>query len=247
VEKTLNADRESASKVLPGLSSDYTRFAIIGHARTGSNLLLRALRSSPEIEMHGELFAAPNRVIGQGFDKIITHLYGPRPRHFRAVGCKIFYFHLTEPEWSQFYQMREFKIIHILRRNRLRTIISLEIARKTDQWVLTNPEKRLAIEQKRIHLNTQGLIRKLEQIEAWEDLTRQRFKDRDTLEIYYEELVTDFDVIASQVITFVGAKQWDANRVKLEQQNPEPICQLVINFDQVASALANTRWQVCLE
>ena len=36
---------------------DYARFIVLGHARTGSNMLLSMLNSRPELLVHGEVFA----------------------------------------------------------------------------------------------------------------------------------------------------------------------------------------------
>jgi hypothetical protein len=67
------------------------------------------------------------------------------------------------------------------------------------------------------------------------------------LEIYYEDLVDDFDSIALKAIDFVGAKQWNSNRIAYKKQNPEPLPQLISNFDEVREALKDTPWERYLE
>lgn len=230
-----------------GVHTKYTRFAVVGHARTGSNLLLDVFRSSPEVEMFHEIFSADNRVIGQGFNEHINRLYAGYPRCIRAVGCKIFYNHLTNQEWSEFEQHKEFKIIHLIRRNRLRTLVSLAIAFKTDVWLQTNFRKKVPLEKKRVYLDPESLFTQIMQIESWESQTRARFAHRDVLEICYEDLVTDFEAVASEAIGFVGAKRWNPNRIGYKKQNPEPLDQLISNFPEVSHALKNTPWEQYLE
>jgi LPS sulfotransferase NodH len=230
-----------------GVHTQYTRFALIGHARTGSNLLLDVFRSSPEVEMFHEIFSADNRVIGKGFNEGISRLYKEYARCICAVGCKIFYNHLTDEEWTEFERLKEFKIIHLMRHNRLRTIVSLAIAFKTDIWLQTNSRKKLPVEQKRVYLNPEKLIGQISQIAAWESETRNRFAHRDTLEIYYEDLIDNFNSIASNAIRFVGAERWSSNKVAYKKQNPEPLNQLIINFDEVNQVLKNTPWEKYLD
>lgn len=230
-----------------GVHTKYTRFAVVGHARTGSNLLLDVFRSSLEVEMLHEIFSADNRVIGQGFQENINRLYVGYPRCVRAVGCKIFYNHLTDQEWSEFEQRREFKIIHLMRRNRLRTLVSLAIAFKTDIWLQTNFRTKVPLEKKRVYLEPEALFTQFMQIEKWEAQARARFAQRDVLEIYYEDLVGNFDAIASKAVTFVGATRWNPKRIGYRKQNPEPLDQLISNFPEVSGALKNTPFERYLE
>lgn len=226
-----------------GVHTHYTRFALIGHARTGSNLLLDIFRSSPEVEMFHEIFSADNRIIGQGFEDTISCLYKEYARCIRAVGCKIFYNHMTQNEWLEFERLNEFKIIHLMRRNRLQTLVSLAIAFKTDIWQQTNYHRKIPVDRKRVRLEPENLIPQIMQIENWESETRDRFAHRDVLEIYYEDLVNNFDEIAEKAIRFVGAERWNSNRVAYKKQNPESLAQLISNFDEVSEALRNTPWE----
>src|SRR5215208_234320 len=110
------------------------RFAIIGNARTGSNYLLDGLKSSPSIRMYHEIFASHNREVGRDFEKILSTVYQYESKSTKIVGFKVFYNHLTEDEWEEFVAHRDVRVIHLTRQNRLRTVISLEIAFKTGQW-----------------------------------------------------------------------------------------------------------------
>jgi len=247
VHSALKAASLWAMSHASGVHTQYTRFVLIGHARTGSNLLLDVFRSSPEVEMFHEIFSADNRIIGQGFNEGISQLYAEYARCIRAVGCKIFYNHLTNEEWAEFEKLKEFKILHLMRRNRLRTLVSLAIAFKTDIWLQTNSRKKIPVEHKRVYLEPENLIGQINQIETWESETRDRFAHRDTLEIYYENLVDNFNAIASKAIKFVGADRWSSNRVAYKKQNPEPLDQLILNFDEVSHVLKNTPWENYLE
>ena len=110
------------------------RFAIVSNARTGSNYLAGGLKTSPSIRMYHEIFADHNRQIGKDFEKIFSTVFQHESTFTKIVGFKVFYNHLTEDEWQKLMAYKDLKVIHLTRRNRLRTVVSLEIAFKTGQW-----------------------------------------------------------------------------------------------------------------
>jgi LPS sulfotransferase NodH len=218
------------------------RFAIVGNARTGSNFLLDGLKSSPSIRMYHEIFADHNRRVGEDFDRVFSTVFQPEGKSTKLVGFKVFYNHLTEDEWQKFLACREIKIIHLTRRNRLRTVISLEIAFKTGQWTKSGQGNSRELKEKRLVLDPSKLIKRLEQIEEGEAMARIRFRDRQVLEVVYEELVQSPDSVFESVGKYLGVDGIDRNKIRLRRQNPETLQQLIINFDEIEAALRNTRF-----
>lgn len=216
------------------------RFAIVGNARTGSNYLLDGLKSSPSIRMYHEIFSSQYRQVGKDFDKTLSTVYQYEGKAIKLVGFKVFYNHLTHEEWQKFVSCQDMKIIHLTRQNRLRTVISLEIAFKTGQW--TKSGKSSDTKEKRVELEPSKLIRRIEQIEQGEADTRQRFRDRQILEIVYEELVQSPDKVFSSVGRYLGVDGIDPDKIRIKRQNPESLEQLIVNYDEVVSVLRNTRF-----
>lgn len=216
------------------------RFAIVANARTGSNYLLDGLKTSPAIRMYHEIFAAHNRTVGKDFEKIFSTIYQYESESTRLVGFKVFYNHLTDEEWQRLVARKELKVIHLMRRNRLRTVISLEIAFKTGKW--TNAKNTSSAKEKRVTLDPMKLIKRLEQIEEGEAATRVRFCDRPMLEIVYEELIRSPGEVFESVGAYLGVDGIDPGKIRLKQQNPESLEQLIINYNEVVSVLQNTRF-----
>jgi LPS sulfotransferase NodH len=216
------------------------RFAIIGNARTGSNYLLDGLKSSPAIRVYHEIFASHNREVGKDFEKIFSIVFQPESKTTQMVGFKVFYNHLTEEEWNKFLAYPDLKLIHLTRKNRLRTVISLEIAFKTGQW--TKSGNSGAPKEKRITLDPAKLLQRLEQIEKGEVSTRERFRDRQMLEITYEELVQSPHEVFAAVGEFLGVGDIDPGKIRLRRQNPEGLAQLIVNYDEIEAVLKNTRF-----
>ncbi len=219
---------------------NYKRFAIVGHPRTGSNYLISGLSSSSHLCVHSEIFAGHVREKGKNFDLILSKAFQKQDRHIKAVGFKLFYFHLTEEEWDKFLSQKEFMIIHLKRKNYLRTIVSLDIAFKTDQWI--SGSNVIQPKVKSIVLDTSTLIKRLEEIQNHETLTRDRFKDRDMLEIVYEDLVEQPRKVFQQVGEFLGVYDIDPSKIVLTKQNPENLEQLIVNYDEVFQLLKGTKF-----
>ena len=216
------------------------RFAIVGNARTGSNYLLDGLKTSPAIRVYHEIFASHNRTMGKDFEKILSSIYQPESKSTQRVGFKVFYNHLTDDEWKKLVARNDLMFIHLMRRNRLRTIISLEIAFKTGHW--TKAGNAGEPKEKRVMLDPLKLLRRLEQIEEGETATRVRFCDRPMLEIVYEELVRSPHEVFAAVGAFLGVDGIDPGQIRLKRQNPESLAHLIINYDEIESVLKNTRF-----
>lgn len=223
------------------------RFAIVGNARTGSNYLLNGLKSSSSIRMYHEIFADHNRQIGKDFDKVLATVFQPESKSTQLVGFKVFYNHLTDEEWKKLLAHQELKIIHLTRRNRLRTVISLEIAFKTGQWTQSGKGASTEKKEKRLQLEPAKLIQRLEQIEAGEATARVRFRDRNILEVVYEELVSSPFEGFEAIGRYLGVDGIDPAQIRLRRQNPEPLQQLIINYAEVETALRNTRFASYLQ
>lgn len=216
------------------------RFAIVGNARTGSNYLLDGLKTSPSIRVYHEIFAGHNRQVGRDFEKVLSTVFQPERKSTQIVGFKVFYNHLTEDEWQKLLAVRDLKIIHLTRKNRLRTVISLEIAFKTGHW--TNSRNSSGPREKQVRLDPSKLIQRLEQIEEGETATRCRFSDRPILEVVYEDLVRSPREVFESVGAYLGVDGIDPGKIRLRRQNPESLQQLIVNYEEVKQALESTKF-----
>jgi LPS sulfotransferase NodH len=167
-------------------------------------------------------------------------------RNIRAVGFKLFYDHLTRDEWEKFLSHKYIRIIHLTRENRLRTIVSLDIAFKTDQWSVSDNDENNQLAEKRIILDTSKLIDRLDQIQNYERFTRNLFKDRHILEVMYEKLTTKPREIFKYICEYLGVDAIDPSKITLAKQNPESLEKLIINYNEVYELLKNTKYAVHL-
>lgn len=222
----------------------YSKFIIVSHARSGSNLLLNSLNSHPNIIAEHEIFAAHNRQIGENFYPILNNLFGERPETAKAVGCKIFYYHLNQDEWQQIGEIPGLKVIHLKRKNRLRMIVSMKVAFKTSQWGITDESQRIDAAQKQVYLDYDFLCNKFEDIESSENTTEKLFKPTQIANVFYQDLVHQHENTISSLFDFLDLPAFTVSTEKIrhKKQNPEPLSQLIQNYDELKAKFANTPW-----
>ena len=240
---------EDRSSSLKETNKSYSKFVIVSHARSGSNLLLNALNFHPNIIAEHEIFAAHNRNIGENFQPTLDNLFRERPEKAKAVGCKIFYYHLNEEEWRQISEIPELKVIHLKRKNTLSTIVSMKVAFKTDQWGITNESERIDAAKKQVYLDYDFLRQRFEQIESWEKNVPKLFNKSSIKNVFYQDLVGQYKPTVKSLFDFLELPQISLNNVKIKhkKQNPEPLSQLVENYDELKAKFADTPWSSYFE
>ncbi len=222
---------------------NYQRFAVVCNARTGSNFLYMGLCSSPRIRMYHEMFAIRHRrATGKNYDQTMATLFRKERRSIRCVGCKLFYEHLSAEEWEKFFARKELKIIHLTRENRLRTIVSQDIAFMTDEWSVSNRDRGTPLTERRVVLDTAHLIERLEEIRDFENRIRQGVEDRHVLEVAYQELTGNPVGTFQRVGEYLGVNDIDPSVIDMTKQNPEPLSLLIENYDEVCRLLETTEF-----
>ncbi len=162
----------------------YRRFMVLTRSRTGSNMLISCLGSHPAIHAEGEIF---QRLNGRTSEEILDALFDDRPRRIRAVGFKLFYYHpLDDPHadlWQILRAMRELHVIHLRRRNLLRTLVSRKIAGVRDVWSSLEEERSDGgVDGKRVTMTAEELRAGFRQTREWEEEYPRMFRVQPLLE-----------------------------------------------------------------
>lgn len=223
----------------------YRRFAVLGHARTGSNYLSAGISQLDGVRMHHEVFAGENRKTGENVDSILSDVFCAGSPAIKAVGFKVFYYHLTDDEWTRFKQSN-MALIHLTRKNRLRTITSLDIAFATNQWLVTGPEhgqtKPCAI-----RLDPDTIPDRIRRIETMENEARERFRRHSLMECTYEDFVLQPEKTFHRLVEFLGLEGCvDTKAINLIRQNPQPLSALIENYDEISKVLKPTAYSTYL-
>lgn len=244
--------------LLPG-HRDYTRFFIIGRSRTGSNFLRGILNSHPNVVTFGELFqtrkkiswgfadySQPDRLFQTFLDEPVRFLqeqvYRKQPRHVRAVGFKIFYYHAQaepwQPLWDYLLAEKDIHILHIKRRNMLRTHLSRARADRSGSWTNTTGQRE---EEQPIELNYSDLVDDFATTLDYERTFDQRFQNHPLLEIFYEDLAADWRAGFERIQQFLCLPPAPASPQTFKQSH-ESLSAAISNFSELKARFAGSEW-----
>ena len=205
------------------------------------------LGTAPTVQTYGEVFRENDRQIGnlKSFYQTFSSIFAKHVPGITHLGIKILYYQLSEGEWERFYRRQVFKIILLTRRNALRRYTSIKIAMNTRVW-LERQSQQLDIDQRRITHDVDRLVEDLRKSQAIDRAFAARFKDWNPAHVVYEEMIADPAATFARLGTFLGTSGFDHTQIPLRRQNPEPLDQLISNFDAVAEALHGTEFEAML-
>lgn len=232
-------------------------FAVVTAGRTGSHFLLSLLNSHWRILHHGEIFGE-DRLRQPHIQQQIRE-NGPlgyaerflKGKFLRTTGIKIMYHHF-DPAYAEAIgvgQLQEFvdyirnntgfKIIHLKRRNHLRTLISVEVAKMTKQYSLLDETQRIA--DVSIELQAEYCIRSFEWFSSKEKEFDVFFQHHPCLDVFYEDLAAKRKNECNRILRFLGVSR---RRLKTNflKQNTRPLSQTIQNYHQLKEQLASTEW-----
>jgi len=227
---------------------DYVPFIVLGHARTGSNMLLSMLRSHPQVLVRGEVFA---RVEPGALHATVEGTFHRRvPRNVAAAGCKVFYYHPLRDRsgelWRELDAIRDLRVVHLRRRNILRTIVSREIAAQRDEWLQTRPAQAVPAERKGVTLTVDQVRSGVDRIQGLESEADRRFDGRPLIEVCYEDLVSSPTQEFGRITDFLGVAPSAPTGTTLHQ-NPEPLSLLITNYAELKDAFRGTPVEAWLD
>lgn len=239
---------------------DYVKFILLGRSRTGSNFVRGLLNSHEQIIAFGELFKTTQTVewslegyptSGQALELLQTApaafmdqvLFGKYPRQIGAVGFKLFYYHAQkdglEEIWPHLQARTDIRVLHIKRRNILRTHLSRERAVRTDRWANVTGERE---KEPPIALKYEDCLQDFIQTRQWEEEYDRFFANHQMLNVVYEELLANFDQQVSLIQDFL-----EVRRKKLEsdthKQSHQSLSESIANFDELKEKFAGTQWE----
>lgn len=224
---------------------EFVPFIVLSRSRTGSNLLLSYINSHPNARSEGEIFA---QVRGKNCLDILADAFGKQPRHINAKGFKLFYYHPLDANrdqtsclWDSLERNLNIHIIHLVRKNKLRTITSRKIAEKQNLWTGTRHDQSADVSEKQIYLSPVDVEKEFSEIERWESMAEERFQSHPVVRITYEDLVDQPVESFTSIVAFLGLQYTDPAS-EFHRQNPEELSELIANFDELREYFAYSRW-----
>jgi len=243
---------------------DYTRFIIIGRSRSGSNFLRGLLNSHKQIVVLGELFQNKT-AIGWAYPGYLqtqrdlamfrqepvlfleTKVFKRFPRRVLAVGFKIFYYHAQDeswkPVWNYLVEQKKIKVVHIKRKNILRTHLSRKLANMTDTWVNTSGNHQ---NQRVVSLDYEECLLDFSQTREWENSFDQYFCDHEKIEVFYEDLARDHPSEMGRIQEFLRVEREEVKPQTFKQSN-QPLRQAILNYQELKERFTGSSWEPFFE
>lgn len=238
-------------------------FVLLSAERTGSNLLTELLQSHPNVQSAGELFN-PGQIEAGVLDMPLVdaaelpamlELRRRDPAALHAdflqracnVGChaagfKLMYYHAAVDNRvvDHLLGLRDLHVVHLVREDRLARWISMMHAVQSGSWWA--PIGAAKATRESVELKPRETIMALESDELLEERFRATFADRRMHVVTYEQLASDLQGTAAQVLDFLGVdvRPLHAQSVKTGERDPRVT---VRNWRELTAALRDTRWE----
>jgi GR25 family glycosyltransferase involved in LPS biosynthesis len=137
-------------------------------------------------------------------------------------------------------------VIHLKRRNLLKTYFSELKAWKTDQWFEKKQEKNAEKNFKPVKIDYQDLLGYLKQTEFLQKKYDEIFKKHKKIEIFYEDLVNQKNKTMKKIFNFLGVP-YVKTTTNLKKQNTLPLSKSISNYKQLKQKFKRTKYEKFFE
>jgi len=239
-----------------------TKFIILATQRTGSTFLWRYLNSHPQIRAHGEVFYRKDKfsyreyynsslkkklfhfffqkkVIFSYLDEFFVPLYGEK-----AIGFKLMYSQLKKyPSIEEWIFLRKPHIIHLIRKNVLKIIVSRETAKLRKLYHLEK-NSNMSIKPIKVTLDPKKLIKEIKEILSDVEKHRKKYAQLPFyLEIKYEDFFQNKEKNTKKILEFLNVKYIFPLEESLKKINPDSLKELIENYTEVVNHLKGTPYE----
>ncbi|MGI8904953.1 MAG: sulfotransferase family protein [Candidatus Sumerlaeaceae bacterium] len=243
------------------------RFMVAGIRRTGTTLIRTTLNKHPDVRCIGEAFNFKGRFLathGNEFgyrkyldarpllriqdmfarkstvQRYLDELYATPG--FAAIGFKLMLSQShTFPMVMEYLRRHDARVIHVVRQNVLKTLISRTVKRKTKVSSSTK-----AIGKTSITLREDRLLRDLERLDAENEQWARECAGMPYIRVSYEDFVFDKQGELRRLLEFLDINtvpELQSDLVKLTSDN---LREVLSNYEAVERKLQGTRFEWCL-
>ena len=243
--------------------SDYRRFVVLCHPRSGSNMLLDALNEHPHLVAHAEIFNEDQPYIAGSDGKrdtgslwlrairqhdpaafVDTFVFRPYPPEIAAVGFKLFPYQYDNEHFrahiDQILDDPDLSFVILRRRNKLATVLSQARAAATGRWMaLAGGDGASHDSDAPIRLDPVECAIRFRTLIAEDERWRAIADGRPTVTVDYEDLVRDLDGPLREIQTALGLDPRSL-RTRTVQQRTGSLRENIVNFDELAQTFEGT-------
>jgi len=245
--------------------SKYTKFIILGTARTGSNLLWSYLNSHPDVLCLRGVFGATKKInFGKYYkelpseysnEKLISYrnnnpidfvekyIFKQYKLNFKAIGFKYFYNHNRHLKnkdelVNYFVNNSDIKFIHIKRRNLLATLYSYKRALEQNKWINTdlNYKTEISIKESLDFFKTT-----IEFQNYFDNIFKERI-----IEVVYEDFINNKNKTLLTIQEFLEINPF-VLKTDLKKNIGGKLSEMIINYEELKVNFKNTEYEKYFE
>ena len=247
-------------------------FCIFSAGRSGSHLLKSLLESHPAINCEGEIFhptphppnqewiygnysflvkssrwaqlaqrIAPLTLLNIYWEQLYSRL--KHKTNKPVLGFLAWYRDTNNyPEILRWIHRYRVKVIHLVRINQLKSLVSLAIANRTKTFLSTHP-----VAPTPVRLNPKRILSELEQRDHQIANFRLHSTQIPYLEVTYESLTNDREQTLTRILKFLGQDRSYSLETHLTKINSDRLPEIITNYAEVCATLQGTRFENFLE
>lgn len=179
-----------------------------------------------------------------------SQVFGKHPRYIKAAGCKVFYYHPHDGDPDALFELlrrnANLRVIHLKRRDTIRSVLSWFIARENNLYVAANDRELVSVEKKRVRVDVDEFVGWVRKTWAWERQGPSMLPGKPLMDIFYEDLVSEPEREFGRVLAFLDLPP-HRPKTYLVRQNPESAQDLIANYAEVEAALKATEFADLVE
>lgn len=250
-------------KILPydfEKGKNYSKFILLCHPRSGSSLIKSTIQKHPDCVFFGEIFHTSRIRIKippkfEHFEGLLVILRNMRPIQFlnryifqgysnsiNAVGFKLFPEQVTSNKVYQLYDWLEsnadVKVILLYRKNLLKYLTSLEIAKKRKKFYINKPTDRSIAT---ISLSKEYCEKRFSRRDEYLRTVRDKIKNHQCLELQYEDLLEDSNESIKEIQQFIGLEVKELE-VTLLRQEFRTLPEIITNYSELKEQFSGSKW-----
>lgn len=228
------------------LSQQVTQYVMFMMGRVGSTYLTHLLNSHPEIlALSEELLDLKEEGAEAQMAWARDFLSPPLVGRYRVRGFNVKpHDTLDLDAFGRLLQEKQCKILHMQRRNRVKTAISVingrRLAAQTGKWGLFDK----ANQPPSFTVDFEEFDRAIKHREEWDQKLEEYIRRLQlaTLPMYYEDLLQDKDAFLDRVFTFLEVKPWPVEAKTLKITNDD-LSKVIENFDELRGRYEETQYE----
>ena len=161
----------------------------------------------------------------------------------RACGFSLQYGQIQRfPNTAEWLTDQNIGVIHLIRKNKLKVLVSRLIARKRGVYVSTEPVSPVTVS-----VDTRDLLGNLRRMDRLVEQHKEQFSGLPYMEVHYEDILANRRVEFDRIADFLNVELSADSQSKVVKTSSDGLIDLIDNYADVCSVLRGTEFEQHLD